>query len=74
MIQSKKIPKSAFGNKHLKLIMSDGRLSLSHSIPFLYGDRFGGYIKQFFFPIGKYFKENPSYCTYNLLFFCRLKC
>ena len=33
--------------------MSDG-----HSIPFLYGD-VGGYIKQFLFPIGKYFKENP---------------
>ena len=34
--------------------MSDG-----HSIPFLYGDNVGGYIKQFLFPIGKYFKENP---------------
>ena len=37
--------------------MPDGRSSFSHSIPFLYGDSVGGYIKRFFLPIGKYFKE-----------------
>ena len=39
--------KSAFSNKHLKLIMSDGHSYFSHSIPFLYGDSVGGYIKRF---------------------------
>ena len=39
--------------------MSDGHSYFSHSIPFLNGDSVGGYIKRFFLPIGKYFKENP---------------
>ena len=39
--------------------MLDGRSPLSHSIPFLYGDSVGSYIKQLFLPIGKYLKENP---------------
>ena len=50
--------KSAFGNKHLKLDMSDGRSSFSYSIPFLHRNSVGDYIKWFFLPIGKYFKEN----------------
>ena len=53
-----KILKSAFSNKHLKLIMSDGHSHFSHSIPFLYWDSVGGYMKRFFLPIGEYFKEN----------------
>ena len=39
--------------------MSDGRSSFSHSIPFLCEDSVGGYVKIFFYKIGKYFKENP---------------
>ena len=39
--------------------MSDGHSHFSHSIIFLYWDSAGGYIKRFFLPIGKYFKENP---------------
>ena len=39
--------------------MSDGPSSFSHSFPFLYGDSAGGYIKRFYLPVGKYFKENP---------------
>ena len=35
-----KILKYAFGNKHIKLNMSDGRSSFSHSIPHLHGDIF----------------------------------
>ena len=54
----RKILKSAFSNKHLKLIMSDEDSYFSHSIPFSYGDKAGGYIKQFFLPIGKYLKKN----------------
>ena len=57
-IKIKKYLKSAFSNKHLKLIRSDGHSYFSHSSPFLYWDSVGGYIKQFFFPIGKYLKEN----------------
>ena len=49
--------------------MSNGHSYFSHLIPFLYGDSVGGYIKQFFLPIGKCFKENPSYYTRNILFF-----
>ena len=55
----KKILRSAFGKKHVKLIMSDGRSPFSHSSLFLYGDSVGDYMKRFFFPIGKYFTENP---------------
>ena len=39
--------------------MSGGHSYFSHSIPFLHRDSVGGYIKRFFLPIGKYFKENP---------------
>ena len=38
--------------------MSDGHSYFSHSIQFLYRDSVRGYIKRFFLPIGKYFKEN----------------
>ena len=38
--------------------MSDGHSHFSYSIPFLYWDIIGDYIKQFVLPIGKYFKEN----------------
>ena len=41
------------------LIMSDGHSYFNHSIPFLYGNSVRGYIKQFFLPIGKHFKEIP---------------
>ena len=41
------------------LIMSDGHSYFNHSIPFLYGDSVGGYVERFFYPLGKYFKENP---------------
>ena len=58
-IQNKKNLKSAFSNKRLKLITSDGHSYFSHSFPFLYGDSAGGYIKRFFLPIGKYSKQNP---------------
>ena len=54
--------------------MSDGRSSFSYSIPFLYGDSVGGYIKRVFLPVGKYFKENLYYYTCNILFFCFLIC
>ena len=37
--------------------MSDGHSYFNHSVPSLYGDSVRGYIKQFFLPIGKYFKE-----------------
>ena len=50
--------KSAFSNKYIKLIMSDEHSYFSFSILFLYEDSAGGFIKQFFLPIGKYFKEN----------------
>ena len=40
--------KNTFGNKHLKLIMSDGRSFCSRSIPFLYGDRVAGYLERYF--------------------------
>ena len=53
-IQNKKFIKSAFSNKHLKLIMANKHSYFSHSIPFLYGDSVKGYIKVFFLPIGKY--------------------
>ena len=43
----------------MKLIMSDGHSYSSFSILFLYEDSDDGFIKQFFYPIGKYFKENP---------------
>ena len=39
--------------------MSDGHSYFNHSIPFLYGDSVGGYVERFFYPLGKYFKENP---------------
>ena len=39
--------------------MSDGHSYFNHSIPSLYGDSVRGCIKQFFLPIGKYFKEIP---------------
>ena len=35
--------------------MLDGRSSFKY----LNGDSVGGYIRRFFFPIGKYFKKNP---------------
>ena len=54
-----KILKADFGNKHLKLITSDGHSFFSYSILFLYGDSVGGYIKRFFLQIGKYFTGNP---------------
>ena len=38
--------------------MSDEHSYFSFSILFLYEDSAGGFIKQFFLPIGKYFKEN----------------
>ena len=53
-----KILKSAFGKKHLKLTMADGRSFFSNSVLLLYGDSVGGYIKHFFFPIGNYFMES----------------
>ena len=64
-----KIRKSAFGKKHLKLIVADVRSCFSYSVPFLYGDSAGGYMRRFSFRIGKYFKENPYYYTCNVLFF-----
>ena len=39
--------------------MSDGRSSFSRSVPLIYGDSVGGYIKRFFLPVGKYFEQNP---------------
>ena len=39
--------------------MPDGYSYFSHQIPFLYGDSVGGYMKPFFLPVGKGFKENP---------------
>ena len=38
--------------------MPDRNLYFSYLIPFLYGDSVGGYVKRFFLPIEKYFKEN----------------
>ena len=64
-----KIRKSAFGKKHLKLIVADVRSCFSYSVPFSYGDSAGGYMRRFSFRIGKYFKENPYYYTCNVLFF-----
>ena len=49
--------------------MSDEHSYFSYSIAFLYGDSVGGYIKQFFYSIIGYLKENPYYYTYNILFF-----
>ena len=69
-----KIRKSAFGNKHLKLIMSDGCSSFSHSVPFSYGNSAGSYNKRLFLLIGKCLKENSWYYTCNILFFYFLKC
>ena len=40
--------------------MSDGSSYFSHSVPFLYEESVGGYIKRFFLPIEKYFKKNPQ--------------
>ena len=48
--------------------MSDGHSHFSLSISFLYGDSFGGYIKRLFFPIGKYFKENPQFVLVTSFF------
>ena len=39
--------------------MSEGHSYFTHSIPFLYEDSVGGYIKRFFLSTGKYFKEIP---------------
>lgn len=39
--------------------MWDGHSYFNHSIPFLYGESVGSYIKLFFPPIGEHFKENP---------------
>lgn len=50
--------KNTFGNKHLKLIISNGRSSFGHSIWFLYGNSVVGYIKRFFHAIGRYFMKN----------------
>ena len=39
--------------------MWDGCPSFSRPVPFLYEDSVSGYIKRFFLPVGKHFKENP---------------
>ena len=46
-------------NKHLELIMSDGRLFLAFQFRFYMGIVLVAISNDFFLPKGKYFKENP---------------
>ena len=58
--------KSAFNNKHLKLIMSDERSSFSR---FYMGIGVGGYIKEFFLPIRMYLRKIRNIILVTYFFF-----